>query len=128
MIRALIAAIALLSLAACGGSAPGPTRADAPLFSIISEQPEPASGRTSFTIEFPKTTLPPQIKAGAESLIASRRDQYRSITVKSFLEGSNLNGAPFATSKLENDSIDTVFNAGTGGAPATGGSVRIPTH
>ena len=128
MIKVLVAAVALLSLVACGGNAPRPTRADAPLFSIVSEQPDPASGSTNVIIKFPKSTLPPQIKANAESLIASRRDQYRRITVKSFLEGSNLDGVPFAVSKLENDSVDTVFNAVLGGSPAPGGSVRIPTH
>jgi hypothetical protein len=128
MIKVLVVAIALLSFAACGGDAPRPTRADAPLFSIISEQPDPAAASTSIVIKFPKSTLPPQIKADAESLIASRRDQYRHVTVKSFLEGSNANGVPFAISKLENDTIDTVFNSIPGGSPAPGGSVRIPTH
>lgn len=128
MIRVLVAAIALSLLAACGGSAPRPTRADAPSFSVVSEQADAAAGSTSVIIKFPKTTLPPQIKAQAESLIASRRDQYRRITVKSFLEGSNLDGVPFAISKLENGAVDTVFNAVPGGSAAPNGSVRIPTH
>ncbi|HEX8185190.1 MAG TPA: hypothetical protein VF747_10575 [Blastocatellia bacterium] len=122
MIKVLIVAITLLSIAACGGNAPRPTSADAQLFSIISEQPDPAAGSTLIIIKFSKLTLPPQIKANAESLIASRKNEYRRVTVKSFLEGSNLDGVPFAVSKLENDSVETVFNA------SPGGSVRIPTH
>jgi hypothetical protein len=128
MIKALIVAIALLSLAACGGNAPRPTSADAPSYSIISEQADPASGSDIVVIEFPKSTLPPQIKTAAESFIASRRSQYRQITVKSFLEGSNLNATPIAISRIENDTINTVFNSAPGGSPAPGGSVRIPTH
>ena len=124
MIKALIVAIALLSLAACGGNAPRPTGAGAPVYSIISQQSDPATGSASVVVEFPKSTLPPQIKAAAESLIEGRRDQYRQITVKSFLEGSNLNATPLAISRLENGTIETVFNA----SPAAGGSVRIPTH
>ena len=128
MIKVLVAAIALLSLAACGGNAPRPTRADAPLFSIVSEQTDPASSSASVIVKFPKSTLPPQIKADAESFIASRKDQFRRITVKSFLEGSNLDGVPLAVSTLENGAIDTVFNGVPGGAQSPGGSVRIPTH
>ena len=128
MIKVFVAVTALLLSAACDGNAPRPTRADAPLFSIISEQPDPATGSTSINIRFPKSTLPPQIKAEAESLVASRKDQYRQVTVKSFLEGSNENGVPIAISKLDNNAIDTVFNAIPGGSSAPGGSVRIPTH
>jgi len=128
MIKLLVAAIALSSLAACGGDAPRPSRADAPLFSVISEQTDAASGSASIIIKFPKSTLPPQVKAGAESFIASRKDHFRRITVKSFLEGSNLDGVPLAISTLENGAIDTVFNAVPGGSLAPGGSVRIPTH
>ncbi|HEX8089812.1 MAG TPA: hypothetical protein VF762_13210 [Blastocatellia bacterium] len=127
MIKALIAAIALLSLAACGG-AQRPTGAGATSlpaaqsFSIISEQADPVAGSTNVIIKFPKATLPGQVKAAAESLVASRRADYRRVTVKSFLEGSDLNGVPFAVSRVENDAVDTVFNA------TPGGSVRIPTH
>lgn len=127
MIKALMAAIALLSLAACGDR-PRPTSASAPSlpatrsFSIISEQADPAAGSTNVIIKFPKATLPEQVKAAAESLVASRRADYRRVTVKSFLEGSDLNGVPFAISRTENGAVDTVFNA------AAGGSVRIPTH
>ncbi|MFP5262615.1 MAG: hypothetical protein ACLGJB_11975 [Blastocatellia bacterium] len=127
MIKALVASIALLSLAACGG-APRPTRAGdqsaaaAHSFSIVSEQADPASSSTNVIIKFPEATLPGQVKAAAESLAASRRADYRRVTVKSFLEGSDLNGAPFAISRMENGSVDTVFYA------AAGGSVRIPTH
>jgi predicted small lipoprotein YifL len=128
MIKALIVAIALLSLAACGGNAPRPTSADAPVYAIISEQADPTSGSTSVIVEFPKSTLLPQIKAAAESLIEGRRNQYRQITVKSFIKGANLNATPLAISRLENNTVETVFNASTAGSPASGGSVRIPTH
>jgi hypothetical protein len=128
MIKVLIAATALLVFAACGGNAPRPTAAGTQSFAIISEQPDPATGSTSINIRFPKSTLPPQIKTGAESLITSRKDQYRKVTVKSFLEGSDENGVPIAISRLENNAIDTVFNAVSGGSLAPGGSMRIPTH
>lgn len=128
MIKLLIVATALLALAACGGGAPRPTRAVAQSFSIISEQADPASGSASLVIKFPESTLPPQIKAAAESLIESRGGQYGRITVQSFLEGSDLNGAPFAISRREDGAVDTVFNAAPGGPPGGAGSVRIPTH
>jgi hypothetical protein len=128
MIKALVSAIALLSFAACGGNAPAPSGANVQPYSIISEQSDQASGSASVIIEFPKSTLPQQIKAAAESLIESRRDQYRQITVKSFLEGMNLNATPIAISRTENDTINTVFNSASGASPAAGGSVRIPTH
>lgn len=127
MIKALIAAAVFVSLAGCGDNAPRPTGADAPAFSIISEHADPASSSTNVIIKFPKSTLPQQVKAAAESLIASRRNEYRQVMVKSFLEGSNPNGAPFAISKIENGAVDTVFNSAPGDQ-SPGRSVRIPTH
>lgn len=126
MIKASILAVAFLSLAACGGDAPRPTRADAPSFSIVLEQADPTTGGTNIVIKFPKSTLPQQVKAAAESLIASRRAEYRQVTVKSFLEGMDFDGAPLAVSRIENGAVNTVFNAASGGS--AGGSVRIPTH
>jgi predicted small lipoprotein YifL len=128
MIKVLIVTIAFVSLAACGGNAPPPTSAGAQPFSIISERADQATGSANVIITFPISTLPPQIKAAAESLIESRRNEYRQVTVKSFLEGSDLNGTPLAISRIENDTISTVFNGAPGGSPAPGGSVRIPTH
>jgi hypothetical protein len=128
MIKSLITAVALLSVAACGGNAQRPARADAPSYSIISEQADPAASSTNINIKFPKSTLPPQIKAAAESLVTSRGADYRRVTVKSFLEGSDLNGVPFAVSTTQYGTVDTVFNAVPGGSLAPGGSVRIPTH
>ncbi|HKP87438.1 MAG TPA: hypothetical protein VJZ26_15150 [Blastocatellia bacterium] len=121
MIKAAFIAFALMMVVACG-DAPRPTSADNQPFSIASEYRDAATGTMTIIITVPISATPPQVKAAAESVIASRKEQYHRITVKSFLEGSSLDGPPFAVSKLENDSVEHVFGT------TPGGSVKIPTH
>jgi len=121
MIKAAIIALALTMFVACS-DAPRPTPADRQSFSVVSEYPDAATGRLTVLITVRKSSLPPDVKAAAESVIASRREKYQRITVKSFIEGSSLDGQPFAISKLENDSVEHVFGT------MPGGSVKIPTH
>ena len=121
MIKAVILAFVLISLVACS-DAPRPAGGEAQLFSIVSEYPDPATSSSTVIIRLAKTSTPPQVKTAAESVIASRKDRYRHITVKTFLEGASLDSPPFAVSKLEGGSVDHVFGT------LPGGSVRIPTH
>jgi len=121
MIKILAIALALTLFVACG-DAPRPTQAENQSFSIVSEYPNQASGSLTVIITVPKSLTPPQVKAAAESVIASRKEKYHRITIKTLIEGSGLDGPPFAVSKLENGSIEHVFGA------TPSGSVRIPTH
>ena len=121
MIKAAVIALALMPLVGCG-SAGAPTRAENHSFSIVSEHADKTTGTLTVIITVPKSSAPPQVKAAAESVIVGRREKYRQITVKSFIEGASLDGAPFAVSKLEGDSVEHVFGA------IPGNSVRIPTH
>jgi hypothetical protein len=112
----------LLALVACN-DAPQTSPALEQSFSIVSQQSDPATGTAIITIRVAKEATQPQVKAAAESVIASRKGKYRNVTVKSFLEGASLDNPPFAVSTLQsNGHVDHVFDA------AQGGSTRIPTH
>ncbi|MGA9773892.1 MAG: hypothetical protein WBV94_32980 [Blastocatellia bacterium] len=121
MIKAVILAFVLMPLVACG-DAPRTASVEAQSFSILSEYPNPATGSVIVIIRVAKTSTPPQVKAAVESVIASRKDRYRHITVKTFLEGASLDSPPFAVSTLRDDVTEHVFGT------IPGGSVRIPTH
>ena len=106
MIKAVIIAFVLMLLVACS-DAPRPMSAEAQSFSVVSEYPDPATGSATVVIKVAKTSTPPQVKAAAESVIASRQGNYRHITVKTFLEGASLDSPPFAVSKLADDVMIT---------------------
>jgi hypothetical protein len=121
MIKAMAIALAMTLLVACS-DAPRPTQAESQPFSVVSEYPDQATGSLMVIITVPKSLTPPQVKAAAESVIASRKEKFHRITVKTLIEGEGFDGPPFAVSKLENGSIEHVFGA------MSGESVRIPTH
>ncbi|MGH9821956.1 MAG: hypothetical protein ACREDR_01660 [Blastocatellia bacterium] len=99
---AMIALPALLApLAACGG-------ADAPViksvstsgYTLMSEKANPATGALVVNIKVPQpdeTT----VKSIAESLINSRKAQYPTITVNTFVESIASNDIPYCVSKLD---------------------------
>ena len=121
MIKAAIIALALTTAVACS-NAPRPTEASHQSFSVVSEHPDAATGRLTVVITVGKSLTPPEVKAAAESVIASRKEKYQRITVKSFIEGESLDGRPFAVTELENGVVAHAFGA------IPGGSVKIPTH
>jgi len=109
-----VSAAAVLSLVgSCGGTAPRPTLARAQLYSVISEQPDPAAGTLTISIKMAGPATQANFKSAAESLIAERKSEYRHITVKSYAENAAASDPPAAISRLENDSISHVFNART---------------
>jgi hypothetical protein len=115
--RILVLALAL-SFAACGESAPPPTRAEPHSYSILSERPDPSGGLT-VNIKVSAAAGEDSIKSAAESVISARRGQYPSVTVNSFAEGEN----PVAVSKLEGGRMSHAFTD-----EGRGKQVRIPTH
>src|SRR5437667_12316006 len=106
----ILLAVALLPLSACSGRAPT-VRAELKGFVIVSELNDPASRSTTVIITVPLAFTPNEIKAAAESVIGMRQQQFARITVKSFVEGADLNGVPLAVSKFEAAGVDHVFNA-----------------
>ena len=121
MIKAMIITFVLMPLVACS-SAPRPASAELQSFSIVSEYPDPATSSVMVIIRVAKTATPPQVKAAAESVIASRQGKYQRITVKTFLEGTSLDSPPFAVSTSRDDVTEHRFGT------LPGESVRIPTH
>lgn len=121
MIKAVITTFVLVAFVACG--APPPTSPNLePGFSIVSQQADPETKSVIVIITVTKGATEQQVKAAAESVIASRKDRYQHIIVKSFHEGANTEGTPLAISTSRGNSVDHVFDA------TQGGSERIPTH
>jgi len=67
-----VSAAAVLSLVgSCGGTAPRPTLARAQLYSVISEQPDPAAGTLTISIKVAGPATQANFKSAAESLIGN---------------------------------------------------------
>lgn len=120
MLKTAIIALFLLALAACG-TAPAPTRSNVQPFSVISEQADPAAGSLTLLIKVSGPTTQPNVKSIAESVIASRKGEYRHILVKSYAEGMAASDAPFAISRLEDGTVTHRFNS-------MAETQKIPTH
>ena len=117
MTRVLTLALAL-TFAACGDSAPPPTRGELFSYTIVAEKPGQA-GDLTVDVKVSATNSEGSIKTIAESIISARRARYQSVTVNTFMEGEK----PVAVSKLEGGQISHAFND-----EARGKQVRIPTH
>ena len=121
MFRTATSALLLLVLLSCGGSAPAPTRSDAQLSEVISEQADPAAGSLTLVIKVAGPATQSNVKSAAESAIANRKDRYRHILVKSYTEGMNASDTPFAISRLEDGVVTHRFNS-------LAETQKIPTH
>jgi hypothetical protein len=120
MLKTAIIALFLLSLAGCG-TAPAPTRSNSQPFSVISEQADPVASSLTLLIKVSGPATQPNVKSIAESVIASRKGEYRHIIVKSYAEGMTASDAPFAVSRLEDGTITHRFNS-------MAETQKIPTH
>jgi hypothetical protein len=120
MLRSTIISLSLFALIACG-TAPRPTRSDTPLFSIISEQPDPQTGSLTMTIKVSGPATQTNFRSVAESAIDARRGQYQHIIVNSYTEGMSANEPPFAISRLEGNTVTHRFNS-------LAETQKIPTH
>ena len=118
MLKTAIIAILLLTLLACGTA---PTRSSSQPFSVISEQADPVASSLTLLIKLSGPATQPNVKSIVESLIASRKGEYRHIIVKSYAEGMTASDAPFAISRLEDGAITHRFNA-------MAETQKIPTH
>ena len=120
MIRLVIMALFLMTFAACG-DAPPPTRSHAEPFTIMSEQPDFDNQSLTVSIKLAEPTTESSVRSLAESIIATRKDRYQSITVKSYLASASTVAPPYSISKMEGGPVTHQFNSQV--APQ-----RIPTH
>ena len=120
-LQAMFCMLILLPLAGCMGDRPR-VQTELVGYVIVSELSDPASHSATIIITLPQSSTPTDIKAAAEAVIATRRDRFERITVKSFPQPADLNGVPLAVSKFEGAGVDHVF---TSPLPA---SERIQTH
>lgn len=121
MIKTVIVVFVLAVFAACGAPPPSsPTLTSG--VSIVSQQADPATGSVVVNVKVARSATEQEIKASAESIIASRKARYQQVIVKSFLDGADLEGTPLAISTSRGSSVDHVFDH------TQGASERIPTH
>jgi hypothetical protein len=120
MLRTAMIAPFLLTLLACG-TAPAPTRSTSQPFSVISEQADPVASSLTLLIKVSGPANQTNVKSIVESVIASRKGEYRHIIVKTYAEGMTASDAPFAISRLEDGAITHRFNS-------MAETQKIPTH
>ena len=109
MVKTAIIALSILVLAACD-TAPAPTRSNTQTYSIISEQADPVASSLTLLIKVSGPATQPGVKSVAESIIASRKGEYRHIIVKSYSEGMTASDTPFAISRLEDGAVTHRFS------------------
>jgi len=120
MLKMTIIPLVLFALVGCG-TAPRPSRSDTPLYSIISEQPDPQTGILMLTIKVSGPATQTNVRSIAESAIDERRDRFRNIIVNSYTDEMTANEPPFAISRLEGNSVTHRFNS-------LAETQKIPTH
>lgn len=118
---AVLIGAALVCSAGCNKDAPVPLAANSPSYVIVSESPDPASGRLAMEIKVPQQTSEATVKSVTESLINARKSAYQQIVIKTYLESVATSDTPYAISKLEDGQITHRFNS-------QAGQQRIPTH
>ena len=110
MFRTAVISLCLLALAGCG-TAPAPTLSNAQLYSVISEQADPAASSLTLLIKVSGPATQASVKSIAETAIASRKGDYRHIVVKSYTEGMTASDTPFAVSRLEDGIVTHRFSS-----------------
>ena len=120
MLKIAIISLFVLALAACG-TAPAPTRSSDQPFSVISEQADPVASSLTLLIKVSGPATQPNVKSIAESVIDSRKGEYRHILVKSYTAGMAASDVPFAISMLEDGAVTHRFNS-------MAETQKIPTH
>ena len=121
MIKACIGAFALLSLVACGSDSPKELRRHAEPYIVNSALADPANHSVTISITVDPPATEADVKTAAEMAIAKYRNEYTSITIKSYLRSSDPSGLPYATSMFA-DGVITHF------ITPQAASQKIPTH
>ena len=116
----LIAGLILLMLAGCGGTPP--TRMASEPYTILSEQPDPATGGVELKVRLSVPADQSQVKTIAEALIEARRKAgHDKVTVKTYASTASGSDQPFGLSTLASGAISHQFNP-------RAAETRIPTH
>lgn len=110
MLKIAIMAMLAVALAGCG-TAPAPTRSVTQPYTTISEQADAAAGTLTLLIKVSGPANQANVKSVAESVINSRKGDYRHIIVKSYTEGMTASDAPFAISRLEDGAVTHRFSS-----------------
>lgn len=121
MIKIAIILSTVVLFAACGSKATNLATNTTDSFTILSESPDPATKSVTVNIRIDGPISEDNAKAAAETVIARRRDSYRNVTVRSFLQGSKETDLPYLTSALYDGAINHKINPMA--APQ-----KIPTH
>jgi hypothetical protein len=88
-------------------------------YAVMSETPQ--NGTLLASIQVPRSAREPEVKSAVESFVASRRDRYTQIAVRTFFEGSAESDSPYAISRFKGDSTRHEFFS-------SALEQKIPTH
>ncbi|HWP43086.1 MAG TPA: hypothetical protein VNO14_07630 [Blastocatellia bacterium] len=120
IIECLVIGIGLALVTACG-DAPKTLEGSSDQFVVIGSVVNQAANSISVSIRVSPPATREHVKAVAEQAISRYRDQYRNVTIRSFIAGSSPSELPFATSILENGVVTHQFNPNAA-------TRKIPTH
>lgn len=120
MIKYSVAAIVLTAVAACT-SAPAPVQKTSEPFTVIGSSIDQARSSITVSIRIDPPATEQHVKSIAEQAISGYRDQYKTVTIKSYFAGSNPSELPYATSIFENGAVSHQMTPGAA-------TQKIPTH
>ncbi|HEV8483692.1 MAG TPA: hypothetical protein VGV87_09100 [Blastocatellia bacterium] len=121
MTRIAVSALILLVLIACGGGGPKRIGKRSDPYIINSTLVDPSRNAATFSISVASESSQDDVKTVAELVISTNKAQFKNITVKTYLLGSDQSGVPYATSMLADNVVTHWFNP-----QAT--PQKIPTH
>lgn len=120
MIKYVVIAVAVVAVAACT-RAPAPVQSTAETFTVLGSVVDQARSSITVSIRVDPPATEQHLKSVAEKAISQYRDQYKTVTIKSYLAGSSPNELPNATSILDNGAITHQITPGAA-------TRKIPTH
>lgn len=120
MIKYAAIALALAAATACS-NAPAPVQRSAEPFTVLGVSVDQAANSIIVNIKVDPPATEAHVKSVAEKAISGYSDQYKTVTVKSYIAGSAANELPYATSILENGAVTHQFTPGAA-------TRKIPTH
>ncbi|HSF24840.1 MAG TPA: hypothetical protein VLE20_11500 [Blastocatellia bacterium] len=120
MIKYAVIVLVLLAAAACS-NAPAPVEKQGDPYVVIASSIDQTAGSIVVSIRVDPPANEQRIKSIAEQAISRYKDQYRSVTIKSYGPGSSPSELPFATSIFENGTI-------THQITPKAATQKIPTH
>ena len=103
-----------------GLTACGPRPHTNAAYVVVSQGTDPSTGTLMISIKLPSNAPQNAVRSAAESVIADNKQKFGTISVRSYLEDTPLDGPPHCISSYRNGEINHSFRGGA--------EQKIPTH